>query len=109
MKPSGTVIETDFNVLLAVWELQNGYWEILSITRLRRAIALARESPTTRLVFPTGVFPDSVWGGIYKHRATKTNPHKADSLQQRQERVLALLKQSPGQTREAIAPLSTLR
>lgn len=92
----------DFMTLVMVWELRHGYWEILSIVRLSRAIALARESPTTRLVFPTGVFPNGVWGGIYKHRATKINPNKVDTLQERRERVLQLLSKSPGQTREAM-------
>lgn len=103
MKLSGAVIKTDFNVLLTVWELRNGHWEILSIIRLRNAITRARESPTTRLVFPTGVKPHGVWSGSYKHRIPKTNSKKVDSLQQRQESVLTRLEQSPGQTREVIA------
>ena len=94
---------TDFLILVAVWELQEGYWELLTIVRLRNAIALARESPLTRLVFPTGVKPHGVWGGIYKNRITKTNPKKVDSLQKRQERVLQLLEKLPGQARESLA------
>jgi DNA-binding CsgD family transcriptional regulator len=100
---SSTIDLTDYLSLVTVWELQEGYWELLTITRFRCAIALARESPLTRLVFPTGVKPHGVWGGIYKNRATPNNQKKADSLHSRQQRVLALLKQSPGQTRDAIA------
>lgn len=105
MKPLFTAIEfRDGMTLVVVWELHEGYWEILSIVRMNRAIALARESLLTRLVFPTGVFPNKVWGGIYKHRATKTSSKKVDTLQERRERVLQLLSKSPGQTRDALAP-----
>ena len=94
----------DYITLVVVWQLHEGYWKILSIVRLNKAIALARESPTTRLVFPTGVFPDGVWTGIYKHRTTETNSHKVDALQERREKVLHLLYKSPGQTRDTLAP-----
>ena len=95
---------TDVLTLVAVWELQEGYWELLTIVRLRYAIALARESFTTRLVFPTGVLPNGVWGGeIYKNGVAKTNPKKGDVLQKRQEMVLQLLENSPGQTRDSLA------
>lgn len=104
MKLSSTAIKfRDYMALVVVWELHEGYWQILSVVRLKAAIALAQKSPTTRLIFPTGVFPDGVWGGIYKHRATPNNHQKADFRRSRQERVLALLLATPGQTREAIA------
>lgn len=104
MKPLSTVINrADAMTLVVVWELREGYWEILSIVRLSSAIALVQESPTTRLVFPTGVFPKGVWGGIYEHRDSKTSSKKGDTLQERRERVLQLLSKSPGQTRDAIA------
>lgn len=104
MKRKPSVIEmTDLLTLVTVWELQEGYWELVTITRLKRAITLAQESPLTRLVFPTEIKPDGVWGGIYKNRSAKINPNKVDSLQKRRERVLALLKNSPGQTRFALA------
>lgn len=102
--PSAAIKRNDYTTLVAVWELKNSNWQILSIMRLKSAIALTRESPTTRLVFPTGVFPDGVWGGIYEHRASKTTPKKVDTLQERREKVLQLLSKLPGQTREAIAP-----
>lgn len=105
MKLLSTVInQADGMTLVVVWELYDSYWEILSIVRLSRAITLVQESPTTRLVFPTGVFPNGVWGGIYKNRTTPNNHQKADSsLQKRQRLVLELLKVNPGQTKEAIA------
>jgi DNA-binding CsgD family transcriptional regulator len=105
MKLLSSVIDvTDFVTLVVVWELQpESQWQLFAITRLRNAIALVRESPLTRLVFPTEIKPNRVWGGIYKNRSTKTNPKKVNSLQKRQERVLALFKNSPGQTRDALA------
>lgn len=104
MKPKYAAIDlSDYYALLAVWELQGGYWQLQTITRLRRAIALARESPLTRLVFPTGVSPNGVWGGIYKNRAPKMNQKKGDSLPRSRKKVLALLKASPGQSRDSVA------
>ncbi|MBW4640941.1 MAG: winged helix-turn-helix domain-containing protein [Gloeocapsa sp. UFS-A4-WI-NPMV-4B04] len=100
---SSTIDLTDYLSLLTVWELEDGYWQLITITRMTRAIALVQESPTTRLVFPTGVFPNGVWGGVYEHRATKTSSKKVDTLQERRGRVLQLLYKSPGQTRDAIA------
>ena len=83
MKPLSTVIDvTDFLTLVVVWELQPGcQWKLLAITRLRKAIALVRESPSTRLVFPTEIKPNGVWGEIYKNRIDMINPKKVDSLQ----------------------------
>lgn len=104
MKPKHAAIDlSDYYALLAVWELQGGYWQLQAIIRLNRAIALARESPLTRLVFPTGISPNGVWGGVYKNRMTKTNLKKVDSLQKRQEKVLQWLKNSPEQTRDPLA------
>lgn len=105
MEPLSTAIKfRDGMTLVVVWELHKGFWEILSIVRLRAAITLIQESPTTRLVFPTGVFPNGVWDGVYKNRTTPNNHQKADSsLQKRQRLVLELLKVNPGQTKEAIA------
>ena len=81
MEPLSIAIEfRDGMTLVVVWELHDSYWEILSIVRINRAIALTRESPTTRLVFPTGVFPSGVWGGICKKHSARTNHLKADSL-----------------------------
>ena len=101
---SSTIDLTDYLSLLTVWELEDGYWQLITITRMTRAIALARESLTTRLVFPTGVLPNGVWGGeIYKNGVAKTNPKKGDALQKRQEMVLQLLENSPGQTRDSLA------
>jgi len=106
MKPKYAAIDlADYYALLTVWELEDGYRELLTITRLRCAIALARESPLTRLIFPAEVKPNGVWGGVCKKHTLKTNPKKVDSLQKRQEKVLALLKATPGQTREVIASL----
>lgn len=104
MEPLSIAINfRDAMTLVVVWELHEGYWQILSVIRLKAALALARELPLTRLVFPTGVFPNGVWGGIYEHRATKTSSKKVDTLLERRERVLQLLSKSPGQTRDAIA------
>lgn len=41
--------------------------------------------------------------GIYKNRIDRINPKKVDSLQKLQERVLELLRNTPGETRDAIA------
>ena len=104
MKPLSTVIDrADAMTLVVVWELHEGCWEILSIVRLRCAIALVRSSPTTRLVFPTGVLPNDVWGGVCKKQTARTNNKKADSLLLRQEKLLTLLRNSPGQRKETLA------
>jgi hypothetical protein len=89
--------------LVVVWELYDSCWEILSIVRLSRAISLTRESPTTRLVFPTGVLPNDVWGGVCKKQRARANYKKADSLLLRQEKLLTLLMNSPGQRKESLA------
>jgi hypothetical protein len=104
MKPLSTVIDrADAMTLVVVWELHEGCWEIFSIVRLSRAIALTQESPTTRLVFPTGVLPNDVWGGVCKKQTARTNNKKADSLLLRQENLLKILVNSPGQRKEALA------
>lgn len=104
MKPLSTVINrADAMTLVVVWELRDSCWEILSIVRLNRAIALVQESPTTRLVFPTGVLPNGVWGGVYKKHTARTNHLKADSLLLRQENLLKILVNSPGQRIESLA------
>jgi dsDNA-binding SOS-regulon protein len=104
MKPLSTVINrADGMTLVVVWELHDGCWEILSIVRLRCAIALTQESPTTRLVFPTGVFPSGVWGGVCKKHSARTNYLKVDSLLLRQEKLLTLLMNSPRQRKESLA------
>ena len=104
MKPLSTVINrADGMTLVVVWELYNGCWEILSIVRLRCAIALVQESPTTRLVCPTGVLPNGVWGGVCKKHSARTNRKKADSLLLRQENLLTILVNSPGQRKESLA------
>ncbi len=104
MKPSTIAIKfRDAMTLFVVWELYDSCWEILSIVRLNRAIALAKESPTTRLVFPTGVLPNGVWGGVYKKHTARTNHLKADSLLLRQENLLKILVNSPGQRKESLA------
>lgn len=92
-------------LLHSVWELHDGYWELLTIVRLRKAITTSRESPLTRLVFPTVASPQGVWNGIYNDERTTPKEHqKAGSLlEKRQERVLELLKLNPGQTRDQIA------
>ena len=104
MKPLSTVIDrADAMTLVVVWELYEGCWEILSIVRMNRAIALTRESPTTRLVFPTGVLPNDVWGGVCKKQTARANYKKADSLLLRQEKLLTLLMNSPGQRKDSLA------
>lgn len=51
---------TDFVGLIAVWECQDGYWELLAITRLTSAILLCNKSSKTRLIFSTSVNPNRV-------------------------------------------------
>lgn len=104
MEPLSTAInKSDFMTLVVVWELNDGYWEIVSVVRLRCALALASESPTTRLVFPTGVLPNGVWEGVCKKHSARTNYKKADTLVLRQEKLLALLVTSPGQSNSSLA------
>jgi hypothetical protein len=46
--------------LLAVWEKDGRKWHLLELARPQRAIALARENPKARLVFPTEVNPNKL-------------------------------------------------
>lgn len=43
--------------LLAVWEKDGRKWYLLQLARPQSVIALARENPQTRLVFPTFIDP----------------------------------------------------
>ena len=44
--------------LVAVWQKDGTKWYLLQLARPQNAIALARENPKARLVFPTGVNPN---------------------------------------------------
>jgi hypothetical protein len=46
--------------LIAVWEKDGRKWYLLELARPQRAIALARENPKARLVFPTEVNPNKL-------------------------------------------------
>ncbi len=46
--------------LCAVWEKDGTKWHLLQLERPQRAIALARENPHTRLVFPTTINPNNI-------------------------------------------------
>lgn len=101
-RSSIAINKSDYMTLVVVWELHEGYWELISIVRLSRALALVRLSPTTRLILPTGVSPNGVWGGVCK-KSARTNHKKADLSPTRKERLLALLKDSPGQSKDSLA------
>ena len=95
----------DFFSLLAVWELNDEHcWELLSIERPKQAIALCKEQPSRRLVFPTGISPEGVWGGVCKKRSFTTSFEKpARKPLNNQEMVLALIMASPGQSSTTLA------
>ena len=44
--------------LVAVWQKDGTKWCLLQLARPQSAIALARENPRTRLVFPVGISPN---------------------------------------------------
>ena len=46
--------------LLAVWEKDGQKWHLLQLERPQKAIALAKDNPRTRLVFPTGLNPNQL-------------------------------------------------
>lgn len=96
---------TDFFSLLAVWQLNDEHcWELLSIERPKQAISLCREQPSRRLVFPTGISPEGVWGGVFKKRSFTTSFEKpARKPLNNQEMVLALITASPGQSSVSLA------
>ncbi len=58
--------------LLAVWEKDGQKWHLLQLERPQKAIALARENPKARLVFPTGVNPNHLEQKILKTNSRKT-------------------------------------
>jgi hypothetical protein len=96
---------TDFFSLLAVWEINDEHcWDLLSIERPKQAIALCREQPLRRLVFPTVTSPEGVWGGVCKKRSLTTSFEKpARKPLNNQEMVLALIMASPGQSSISLA------
>ncbi len=46
--------------LLSVWEKDGRKWYLLQLARPQSAIALARENPKARLVFPTAINPNKL-------------------------------------------------
>jgi len=46
--------------MVAVWEKDGRKWYLLQLARPQSAIALARENPETRLVFPTTINPNEL-------------------------------------------------
>jgi hypothetical protein len=96
---------TDFFSLLAVWELNDEHcWELLSIERPKQALALCKEQTSRRLVFPTGISPEGVWGSVCKKRSFTTTKEKpARKPPSNQEMVLALITASPGQSSISLA------
>ena len=106
MKTKSPAIDlTDFFNLLAVWELNDEHcWELLTIERPKQAIALCREQPSRRLVFPTGISPEGVWGSVCKKRSFTTTKEKpARKPLNNQEMVLALITASPCQSSISLA------
>jgi hypothetical protein len=89
MKESFAAIRHDFCNLVAVWELKEGCWELLKITRLKQAIALYRQAPSSRLVFPTGVSPNGMWGGLCRKRRYKKKRKQESSLAAKIPRIAA--------------------
>lgn len=45
--------------LVAVWQWENRRWQLLQLARPKHAIALCRNNPMMRLVFPIGINPNS--------------------------------------------------
>ncbi len=62
--------------LLAVWEKDGRKWYLLQLARPQSAIALARENPKARLVFPTGVNPNHLEQDILQKNSRKTKGSK---------------------------------
>ena len=58
-KPIAIIPRDGFD-LLAVWEKDGRKWYLLQLARTQSAIALARENPNTRLVFPTMIDPNNI-------------------------------------------------
>ena len=58
-KPIAIIPRDGFD-LLAVWEKDGRKWYLLQLARPQSAIALARENPNTRLVFPTMIDPINI-------------------------------------------------
>lgn len=55
MKTKIAINRLDFWDLVAIWEFTGCQWKLLCIERLTGAIALYRQSPVQRLVFPTDI------------------------------------------------------
>ena len=50
--------------LLAVWGKDGRKWYLLQLARPQSVIALARENPHTRLVFPIRISPNELYKNI---------------------------------------------
>ncbi len=59
MKPKALAINrNDGFDMVAVWEQDGRKWDLLQLARPQSEIALARENPHARLVFPTFIDPN---------------------------------------------------
>lgn len=91
---------TDGWSLLAVWEALDQGWQLVSIDRPKRAIALCRGGETERFVFPTHVDPNKVWG---KHlKVSKISSEEIKPVSKR-ELLLELIELFPGQSTTSLA------
>lgn len=94
----------DFFSLVAVWELLDQSWELVTITRLRCAIALCREDSSPKLVFPTGISPEGLWGGTcFKRGSTNSKEKSGKKLPSNQELILNLILTRPGSSSATLA------
>lgn len=108
MKPKFPAIDLrDRYSLLAVWELNEGFWQLLDINRPKQAIALWSEKPCSRLVFPTAIKPNGIWGGTCR-KPHSTKQHKRSSRHQHKG-VIQPSKTSPAQTKQRTAVAASSR
>jgi hypothetical protein len=84
--------------------MMNTAGKSVTIERPKQAIALCKEQPSRRLVFPTGISPEGVWGGVCKKRSFTTSFEKpARKPLNNQKIVLPLITASPGQSSVTLA------
>lgn len=94
------ITPTDHFGLLAVWQVDNQGWELVSITRLKPAIALCNCDETERLVFPTCVDPNQVSG---KRLKASVFPNEDVKPVNKRELLLELIENLPGQIVNSLA------
>lgn len=97
-----TIDLTDYFSLVAVWELNDNGWTLITITRPKPAILLCHHQK--RLAFPTCINPNLVWRNVGKKCQTDEEfLEQVIKPANSRKRILELLETHPGQSIKLIS------